>query len=158
MGNFTSTFEGKYKFDGDNVTVTLSRLKRVHTISIMPTIDGIRKLLEGKTKEEAKELSGSEEMIKLNRDLADKLTPLLPEYIKSMNGIFDADGALIPVETIVSESYFDTLTSQICADLITNSQLREEPKKDEVGKLDAPSENITEDSEIQITSTLPELT
>lgn len=104
MSRFTPLVKKQYTFQGDNVTVTFSRLTRKHVIELMPLINS----LKGGDKD-------------AENETLNKIFDTVPKYVKDIKGLLDTDGNPIEVETIFSEMYFANLITEISLDVINES-------------------------------------
>lgn len=116
MGNFTSTFDFKVDFDGDEITVVAKRLLNSHLKVIAPYTEA--------------DADG-----KMTFDLARSLEALehcesvIKESIVSITGLVAEDGGPIDLETQLKTSYFMQLNMKIFMELVTSSFVKESDEK-----------------------------
>ena len=112
MSNFTKSLVEKFNFDGDEVTVTFTRLKRKHLISLAPhmTADG--------------NIAFSDQV-----KFMDAAAEVLPDIITSMTGLKDSDGNALTVEDVVNETYFVGLVSDLMTKVMEHSFVQGEQVK-----------------------------
>lgn len=104
MGTFTATVRKEYKFDGDDIVVTMKRIKRTDMMSLMKFRP------KGNAKTIAKEVSA---------DMLDAFAAMLPEYVVSITGGPD-------IETVCEQSFYLGLLGQIGGDLTASGTVSEE--------------------------------
>jgi len=107
MSNFTPLVTKEYDFDGDHITVTFSRVTRKHMLASMPAFLKIQ---------EADEDNRAE----IINDVLNDIVDVIPNYVKSIEGLNDVEGNRIKIETVVTDMYF----MRLCA-LIANDMMRE---------------------------------
>ncbi len=110
MSNFTPLVKREYEFDGDVIQVTFARLNRKDMVNVLPSFIKIKNA----EKESDLFLEGINDVL---NDLAD----LIPIYVKTFEGLNDAEGNVITIETVVNEMYFSKLSTMIAMDLIKES-------------------------------------
>lgn len=133
MGNFTKQITKTYEFDGDIVTVTMTRLRRIDAMVLTPFI---KQYGDGSVK-----MSFGEQI-----DFINTAADILPNCIKSFSGLF-IEGVEVTRESeefniIMEDMYFMSLLSDILKDITVASFVSNEEKKD----IKKPQENISEDS------------
>lgn len=111
MSNFTPLVAKQYEFDGDKVHIKFSRLKRKDMLKLMPSIQKMQRTDDEATTAEA-----------IGEMLADSLE-FLPKYVKEINGLVDADGNPVGIETVSEDMYFVELATKIVTDLMSESSL-----------------------------------
>ena len=116
MSNFTPLVTKQYEFEGDQVTVVFSRLKRKHMIAIMPALAEFESIRE-EAGDNSPKLAQSAAMTTILELLVDKL----PEYVKDFSGLRDKDGNAIEFNLVVDETYFMKLVTEMAIDLVTES-------------------------------------
>jgi hypothetical protein len=112
MSNFTPLVKKEYEFEGDTVSVAFCRMKRKHTLRLLPIIQNLSK---ANNSEDAKFQEAAQS------DLLEKLTDILPEHVKEFSGLKDSDGNPIDFNTVIDDSYFFNLVVDIGMALIDNS-------------------------------------
>ena len=118
MSNFTPLVEYKTTFDGDDITIQLSRLKRKHFLTIAPYI----------TKDVDEE--GNLEMsFEDQAQFAEVMAQIIPECVKSFNGLVMKTGEPLDINVVVVEGYFQNLMGSIMAELLQISKPTEEEGK-----------------------------
>ncbi len=110
MSNFTPLVTKQYDFDGDNVTVVFSRLRRNDMLNAMPKYAK----LTAAGDDEAATTTAVNDIL---NDIADKI----PEYVKDFSGLLDSEGNPISIETVVEDMYFLKLCASIATDMIKES-------------------------------------
>lgn len=110
MSNFTPSITEVFEFDGDTVKVTFNGLKRKHIITLSPYMS-----------EDANTISFQDQV-----KFAEAAATFMPEIITKIEGLNDADGNPIPLETMLSETYFTRLVSDIMTSILTHSFLKGE--------------------------------
>ena len=111
MSNFTPLVAKQYEFDGDKVHVKFSRLKRKDMLKLMPAIQRMQKAEDDEKKSEA------------IGELINESLCFLPEYVREMNGLVDAEGKPIGIETVAEDMYFVELATSIIGDLMNESSI-----------------------------------
>jgi len=109
MSGFTKTIKRTYTFDGDEVTVIFSRLKRRHmtkVINHLPT-------------------PGTDMTAAQSLALLSDLSEDLPDIIKRFEGLTDSEGEPVTLEDAVDEAYFTELFAEIFGDIAEQSFLSE---------------------------------
>lgn len=111
MSNFTPTVPYETDFEGDTVTMQLSRLKKGALLKLAPHIKG--------------ELNKDGEIIMEFEDQTELLTLLdetLIGAVNNFNGLKTGDGKHIPLEEMVKEGYFMSLSADILGQLFKITQ------------------------------------
>lgn len=133
MGNFTRAFTKHYDFDGDKVTVSMSRLKRKDALTLSPymqqTNDGV-------------DMAFSTQL-----EFMDAAANILPNCIKSVTGLI-VDGEPLDLKNeedsdlLYTDMYFLPLLTDILKDVMTESFATTKEKAD----VKKQQPNISEDS------------
>lgn len=105
MSNFTPLVEKTYEFEGDTVKVRFSRLKRKHTMELIPDMFSENSVDQS-------------EVIRKALNFGDVIAD---EYIHEMSGLKDTEGNSIEAKTVFEEIYFIRLANSILLDLINES-------------------------------------
>jgi hypothetical protein len=111
MSSFTPLVAKQYEFDGDKVHIKFSRLKRKDMLKLMPSIQKMQSSDDDAVKSEA-----------IGEMLAESLE-FLPKYVKEINGLVDAEGTPVSIETVADDMYFVQLATEIVTDLMSESSL-----------------------------------
>ena len=120
MSHFTPTVIYKTRFDDDEITVTLRRLKRGDLTKLAP-------LIQANSDDQGNvTVSGQLEIL-------DLMTALLPTYVVTLKGL-TIDGVEVEIKDIIDEVYFTNLLTDISTELFRISNL----SGDEVKKSDRP--------------------
>ena len=106
MSSFTPLVKKKYTFEDDNVTVIFARIKRKHIMKLLPKLIFLA--------DDSDDLAGKNEV------LNDAMS-IMPEYIKSIDGLTGSDNEAISKETVFDDMYFAELASQITLDMLEES-------------------------------------
>jgi hypothetical protein len=112
MSNFTPLVNQEFEFEGDTIKVTFSRLLRKHMLAAMPLM---KKLADAQDKEDEQ---GKQDVI---NDILNEIVDVIPEYVKSFEGLNDAEGDAISIETVCSEFYFMKLAAEITTSVLVAS-------------------------------------
>jgi hypothetical protein len=112
MSNFTPLVTKEYEFDGDKVTVIFTRLKRKDMLSALPAFKKLNDMDEDD--------DGAEKQEVIN-DVLNGIADVIPDYVKTISGLVDADGDDVPIETVAEEMYFMRLCAQIAMDIMRES-------------------------------------
>lgn len=133
MGNFTKAFTRTYEFDGDNISVEFTRLKRKDAMTLAPYITDGGEDVKVAFKDQLEFLNAASE--------------ILPTCIVKFRGL-TIEGQLISelhedFKLIFSEIYFMELLSDMLGDLMEASFLQS-GERDDIKK---PQENTLMDSE-----------
>ena len=115
MSNFTPLVRREYKFEGDSISITFARLKRKHMIRAMPALTNLIRL-QAKDKEEP----GDEEIDAVN-DFLNVIVDDIPDYVHKVQGLNDAEGNAIGIETICEDFYFTKLAMRLAMDMVQDS-------------------------------------
>lgn len=110
MSNFTPLVTREYEFDGDTVKVTFSRLRRRDMLNVLPSFQALGEMEEGSPEYNA----GMQSVL---NDVAD----ILPNCVKTIEGLNDTEGNPVPLDSIINEMYFMKLSALITVDLIKES-------------------------------------
>lgn len=113
MSNFTPLVNKTYEFEGDNVNVSFSRLKRKHMLSVMPHLSKLKDVGDIEDLDQEK--------IDSMNDLLNDIIDSLPEYVTAFDGLADSTGAQLEINTVVEDFYFMKLAMQIALDIIKES-------------------------------------
>ena len=114
MSNFTPLVERTYEFEGDSIKVVFARLRRKDMLAAMPAF---KKLMDA---EEAKDAELKSAAI---NDVLNIIAEVLPEYVKSVEGLKDSEGNDIGIKTVADEMYFMGLCAQIATDIMGESSV-----------------------------------
>ena len=118
MSNFTPLVAKTYTFEGDEVKVEFSRLKRKHMLSVTPHLS---KIDDVKTAQDAKP-----EQLEAINELLNDIIDVIPEYVSSFTGLKDNNGLEIRIQSVVDDFYFLRLAIEIALDMIrASSPVRE---------------------------------
>lgn len=109
MSNFTPMVTKEYEFDGDTVKVVFSRLNRKDMLSAMPAFKRLR------------DADGEDANNEAVNDLLNDIADLLPQYVKSIEGLVDAEGNAVSIDVVVNEMYFMRLCALIAVDVMRES-------------------------------------
>lgn len=109
MSKFTPSVFYETEFEGDKISMRLSRLKRAHMMKLVQLLD-----IDKETRQVSE---GS--IIKCVDYLADEL----PGYIQDFKGLKDEDGNAITLQEVINEGYFLYLLSDIVGQLMHISKL-----------------------------------
>lgn len=111
MSNFTPLVAKQYEFDGDKIHIKFSRLKRKDMLKLMPSIQKMQN-----TDDDVRKGEAIAEMV--NEGLT-----FLPEYVKEINGLVDAEGNPIGIDVVADDMYFMQLAAEIIRDIMSESSL-----------------------------------
>ncbi len=128
MSHFTPTVLYKTRFDDDEITVTLRRLKRGDLTKLAPVI------LEHQDDEGNVTPEGQLKVL-------DLMTALLPKYVERIDGLL-IEGAQAQIKDIIDEVYFTELLTYISTELFNISKLAEDEVKNSVGPLVVPLKDV----------------
>ena len=110
MSKYTSKFKYEYDFEDDTVKVSSTRLKRKDFLKLTPFIETDDK--------------GEVRMTFHDQNkFVDICADLLPKYIVSMTGLNDEDGVPITLETVIEETYFMDITSEMINRLFSSANM-----------------------------------
>lgn len=112
MSNFTPLVEKQYEFEGDNISVKFSRLKRKHMLRALPAMNKLAKAQTEENEDSANEF--------LN-DFLNTIIDAIPEYIVEFSGLSDSQNNPVPIQTVVDDFYFLSLAAQISMDMVKES-------------------------------------
>jgi len=112
MSNFTPLVTKEYDFDGDHIKVTFSRLTRKHMLAAMPAF-----------KRMADSDEDSPERIEVINDVLNDIVDVIPKYVKSFDGLNDAEGNHIGIEIVINDMYFMRLAVLIASDMMRESSV-----------------------------------
>ena len=110
MSNFTPLVVKKYDFEGDSITVTFARLKRKHMLELMPLVQKLSAIKEDAALKQA-----------AITDLLNVALDFLPDYVKSIVGLVDSQGAEMDIDVVADEIYFVNLATDIVMDVLNES-------------------------------------
>jgi len=127
MSGFTKTKTFETTFDGDTVSMTLTRLKRKDMMKMAPALSKIK---QNMTEEEGAEV-------------LDEFADIVIRNTSNFSGLKDNDGNLISLEEAVEEAYFIYLTSAIATELMKISSVRTDVGEAQEGKLQQSSGEST---------------
>lgn len=116
MSGFTKSVPFTTQFDGDEVRMKLARLSRGDLAKFAPYI------------ETAKE-SGGVMRFKDSMEMVDVAAQIIPQYVSQFQGLNDADGEPVDLETALEQSYFLPLVSVIIGRLVEVSSPKGEDEK-----------------------------
>ena len=129
MGHFTPTVLYKTRFDDDEITVTLRRLKRDDLAALAPVILSHR--------DDKGEVTPEGQL-----KVLDLMTSLLPKYVENIKGL-TIQGNEAQIKDIVDEVYFTELLTFISTELFNISKLAEDEIKNSDGPPAAPSKDVS---------------
>lgn len=109
MSNFTPLVKRKFVFEGDDVSVTFSRLKRKHMLKMLPKFIAI--------KDNLKETTDVELLAPLIDEFGDKAV----DYIRSIEGLKDANGEDVTITEVIENAYFLEFFADIMMAMIEES-------------------------------------
>ena len=112
MSNFTPLVEKIHTFEGDEIRVTFSRLRRKHILKLMPLIQSL---------DHANSKKDKSKVDVIQSDLLGQILEILPEHIKEFTGLKDKDGNAISFDTVADDTYFLNLSTDIGMQLIEES-------------------------------------
>lgn len=143
MSNFTPSVKFSTEFDGDTVTMQLSRMKKKHVMELMPIL--LRHA--GKVTPESNDeiVIDIVDMMKDESDVIDMASKFLPDYVNNFSGLSDANGAAIDLELAMDQNYFQPLISEIIRELINISK----PTQKDADKVGKPSTSLSTESQSQ---------
>ena len=143
MGKFTKSTTHNIEFDGDTVTVVLTRMKRKDAMKLMPFI-------------QPPDADGKVKMIPFQDQMKmlDVAADILPKYITRVSGLMDLD-TNVELDTkeasdrIVEEAYYMGLIGELIGEWVEASFLFEggEKKLEESPESTSPESEIPESSE-----------
>lgn len=139
MSRFTPRVTFELEFEGDHITMSLSRLQRDAVQSLMPYIE---------TDEDGQVKSMG---FKSQLEFSAATIGFLPQYVHDFVGLKDANGSAVTLEVMLKEVYFNDITTAIIQKLFKISRMSEET----AGNLVAPSVTDMKDSEPETPSTSP---
>ena len=116
MSNFTPLVRHEYEFEGDTVVVEFSRLKRKHMLGAMPAL---KKLQDSQGADKEDDLNEA-----IN-DVLNSIVDVIPEYVVKLEGLSDAEGHAVDIETVCSTFYFMKLIIQIAVGMLEASSGKE---------------------------------
>ena len=106
MSNFTPLVNHEFKFQGDVVKVTYSRLKRTEMLKVLPLF---------------KKVEDSENQADVVNEILELLIDSIPDYVKAFSGLIDAEGNQVAIDQVVSGFYFLNLAAEIAMQMIRDS-------------------------------------
>ena len=111
MSKFTRNIKRDFEFDGDKITIVMSRMKNsdFHKLASDLSIDN-------STGKPFMKASFANQTEFLNR-----AAEILPNRVESMEGLTDEDGVELTIDDIIDEQYFMPLISEIFAALAQSS-------------------------------------
>ena len=112
MSKFTKQFKKEYNFEGDVISVTMTRLKRKDAIKLAPYMN--------EPDEDGKVSMALEDSMKF----ADAANEIILKNIVEFSGLYDGANVQLNKEDVFgedSEVYFMPLTSDIITDLMEES-------------------------------------
>lgn len=126
MGNFTKDFTKVYEFDGDTVSVTMSRLLRKDAMKLTPYVH---------TDENGNTVMSMDDQM----EMLNLVTELFPIYITKLSGLV-VEGEELIIEDrksnnellyglFLEQVYFLNLHSMIVADLMSESFVSSDDEK-----------------------------
>ena len=136
MSKFTKNFTVIKEFDGDTITVNMSRMKRKDAMKLAPFMN------------KAADSDVATMTFEDNMQMVDAAADLLPKYINSITGLV-IDGVEVTKDselfkTMLEEIYFLELVSELISELVQNSFLQN------VKKSEALPENTLVGSQITV--------
>lgn len=125
MSKYTKFFTASTEFDGDTVTVKMSRLKRKHLLDLAGTV--------------AKDPNTGNWVPKVSENaMLEAAIGPIRDCTAEINGLKDADGVDIPIEDVLEDAYFMPLSLWLLSTLMENSRLGDSDEKKSEPQLVAP--------------------
>lgn len=118
MSNYTKNVKYVTEFEGDTITMLLSRASNKHMQTLAPIID---RYMKGKGAEEDVSMS-FEDMLGMLSGTSTTVASLVSNF----HGLEEEDGTPIPIETVIDEIYFKDLTMEIFNKIFEISNLSKE--------------------------------
>ena len=115
MSNFTPLVNKQYEFESDTVKVKFKRLKRKAMFKLMPLIQEAR-ASAGEGGDKAK-------LVEFSTEMLGSMLDLLPEYVEEIDGLEDAEGNPITIDTVADDTYFIDLAGDIAMDILDASMV-----------------------------------
>ena len=137
MSRFTPSVKYSTSFDGDNISMVLTRLKRKDAMRLA-------KFYQYDEKKKQGSLIGDE------AELMEVVADVLPRYVNDFAGLVTAENRPMSIEEAIDEMYFMPLIGDILSELMNISSLSED---DEV-KSEQPSDDGTQGSSAELKSFL----
>lgn len=131
MSNFTPRVEETVEFDGDTITYTSQRLKKVDMAMLKP--------LMPEPDENGKVVMSISDNVRL----IDATIGLLPKYVSNFRGLTAKDGSTIDLEHMLGEAYFYSLQSDMASRLLKASFVNEDDEKNSGVQSDEVSKEST---------------
>ena len=125
MSKFIPTRTKTFEFDGDEVVVSYTTLKRKHLLILAPYLS------EGKG------------TFKDQVEFVDAASEILNDVVTSFTGLTYDDGTAIDLNTAITEAYFSNLMAEIISIIIQDSMVQESEAKNS----DAPQGASTLEAE-----------
>ncbi len=116
MSSFTPLVDKEYAFEGDEVKVRFSRLKRKHMLSVMPHLAAL-----GGLDKDVDLTSLTSEQASAMNELLNDIIDVVPEYVKEFSGLKDSDGNPVQIGSVVDDFYFLGLATMIAMDMVKES-------------------------------------
>ena len=123
MSGFTKEAEKTYQFDGDEVVVKYSNLSRGDMMVLAPVLP------KTTTSDDGEQVVSGTVDLSQSMEMMDVAAGIMKNRIKSMAGLNDSDGNNITKDVMLNEVYFVGLASDILADMMNSSFLKEEDAK-----------------------------
>lgn len=122
MSGFTPTVRYETDFGDDHITMSLKRLKRKDFMKLSPYMG---------------EPDGEGNMritFQSQLEMMNVIGTQVPEYVENFQGLTDANGQALGIETVVEEVYFQDLLGEIIQELMRISH----PSEADLKKSEAP--------------------
>lgn len=123
MGKYTRTFTVTREFDGDTVIVELSRLQRKHMAQMSGNVE--------------MKQDGTYVMKGTQEEILDKISGTVRECVVRLDGLTDNEGAPVPIEVVLDDTYFFELSMWLLTSLMKGSRMADDG--DDAKKSAAPS-------------------
>ncbi len=120
MSNFTPSVFYTTEFEGDSVSMTITRLKRKTIMKLIPLFTDVD--LEDFKK--GRDEINADAMVKVLDVVSDEL----PKYVHDFTGLTDSEGKQLKFKDIVDEMYFLSLVIDIFSKMMEMSSIGD-PKK-----------------------------
>lgn len=117
MSNFTPLVKRKFTFEGDEVEVVFSRLKRKHIFKLIPQIVSLKKEIGDSDIQDAP----LDDKLDLVMAVAEGIGDKAKDYIRSMTGLKDLEGNEVSIDEVMENSYFSDLYLEIVMAMIDSS-------------------------------------
>jgi hypothetical protein len=117
MSNFTPLVAQQFTFGDETINVKFSRFKRKDVLKLMPVIQRMK--VDDDSDDDSDEVK--EARSEAMNDLITESFAVLPDYIKEFDGLTDADGNALGIETVIDEMYFISLATEIVMAIMNES-------------------------------------